>query len=169
MRVFKVELPVTLGSLDPDLDLTDASVRQQLYEELESLNGELSETIRQRVATYFPPSYTIFARCAFPIGNGNPRVTVWIDDPTVRWPSGLFARRAWTLSVPILSHIVRETFEARLPAVQVDLNERKARIASLAPTRGWLDPVILSIAVALLSAGVWLVAYPWLVDRLTWQ
>jgi hypothetical protein len=82
--------------------------------------------------------------------------------PTVRWLSGLFARRAWKISVPIVTHIVNETFEARVKSIRIDINEKKARIASLAPARGWLDPVILSVIVTLMSAGYWLVVHPWM-------
>lgn len=167
MRVFKIDLPATLTSLDPEVDLANDAVRDQLHTELGALNGELAEDVRHRVAAYFPPSYTPFVRWQFPADRTQASATVWIDDPTVRWPSGLFARRAWKLSIPIISHIVKETFESRLPSVRIDINERKARIVSLAPTRGFLDPVILSVLVALLSTGLWLVAYPWVVERLT--
>ena len=169
MRVFKIDLPATLVSLDPNVDLTVDSVRQQLFGELEALDGELGEDMRQRIAAYFPPGYTVFVRTHFPPGALQSLITVWIDDPTIRWPSGLFARRAWTLSIPILAHIVKEALESRLPSVRVDVHERKARIVSLAPARGWLDPVILAALVALLSAGLWLYAYPWVVARLTGQ
>jgi hypothetical protein len=166
MRVFKIDLPATLVSLDPDLDLSVEAVRQQLHRELDALTDELGDDVRQRVAAYFPPSYTTFVRLQLPAGGIHAIATVWVDDPTVRWPSGLFARRAWTLSIPILSHIVKETFERRLPSVRIDIQERKAKIMSLAPARGWLDPVILAIVVALLSAGLWIIAYPWIVARL---
>jgi hypothetical protein len=89
-------------------------------------------------------------------------VILWIDDPTVRWPSGLFARRAWKLSIPIVTHIVKETFEARVKSIRIDIDEKKARVASLAPVRGWNDPVILAVIVTLVSAGYWLVVHPWI-------
>lgn len=169
MRVFKIDLPATLVSLDPNVDLTVDSVRQQLYSELGAIKGEFGEDMRQRIAAYFPPGYTAFVRMQFPASENQSVATVWIDDPTIRWPSGLFARSAWKLSIPILAHIVKETLESRLPSVRVDVHERKARIMSLAPARGWLDPVLVAIAVALISAMLWLYGYPWLVAKITGQ
>ncbi len=166
MRVFKISLPAALVSLDPELDLSVDTVRQQLFVELGALNGELSEDMRQRIAAYFPPGYTPFVRLHFPSTGTLSVATVWIDDPTVRWPSGLFARRAWALSIPILAHIVKDTLESRLPSVRIDVQERKARIESLAPSRGWLDPLILGVVVALISAGLWLYVYPWIIGKL---
>ena len=166
MRVFKINLPATLVSLDPELDLSIDAVRQQLFAELSALNGELGEDMRQRISAYFPPIYTAFVRLQFPASGTQSMTTVWIDDPTVRWPSGLFARRAWTLSIPILAHIVKDTLESRLPSVRIDIQERKARIESLDPSRGWLDPLILGVVVTLLSAGLWLYAYPWVLEKI---
>jgi hypothetical protein len=166
MRIFKIELPATLAASDPEVSLASDIVRDQLQKELDPLKDDLAEGVRQRAAAYFPPDYTVFARFHF-VGSLEAGVTVWVDDPTVRWPSGLFARRAWTLSKPILAHIVKEVFEQRVPAVRIEVNARAARVLALAPARGWLDPVLLTIVVALLSAGLWLVVQPWIVARLS--
>jgi hypothetical protein len=162
MRIFKIELPATLRSIDPDVSLASDGLREQLGRELDALRHELSETVRARAATYFPSDYTVFVRFSFSVDDNAARVVLWIDDPNVRWPNGLFARRAWRLSVPIMSHIVKEIFEARLRAIRLEVNERKARVAAFGPTRGWTDPVILAGIVAVATTFYWFVLHAWL-------
>jgi hypothetical protein len=161
MRIFKIELPATIASVDPDISLASDQLRAQLSRELEALTHELAENVRQRAATYFPPEFTVFVRFAFFTEDNRAQVTLWIDDPTVSWPSGLFARRAWRLLVPMVTHVVRESFEARVQSIRIDIDEKKARVASLAPARAWNDPVILAVFVTLLGAAFWLVVNPW--------
>jgi hypothetical protein len=162
MRIFKIELPATLTSVDPDISLASDPLREQLRRELDALTHELGENVRQRAATYFPPEFTVFVRFAFFTDDSRAKVTLWIDDPTVRWPGGLFARRAWRLLVPIVIHIVRETFEARVRSIRMEIDEKRARVASLAPARVWNDPVILAAIVTLLGAVYWLLVHPWI-------
>ena len=161
MRIFKIELPATIRSIDPDVSLASDGLREQLGRELDALRQELSETVRARAVTYFPSDYTVFVRLSFSVDDHAAKVILWIDDPNVRWPNGLFARRAWKLSVPIMTHIVKEIFDARLRSIRFDINERKARVAAFAPARGWADPVILTGIVALASTLYWLVVHPW--------
>ena len=167
MRILKIELPATLTSTDPDVSLASDSLRDQLRRELDALKDDFAEDVRRRATGYVPSGFTIFVRFFFNVDDNSAKVILWIDDPTVRWPSGLFARRAWRLSVPIVSHIAKETFEARVKSIGITINEKKARVASFAPTRGWLDPVILTVMVALISAGYWLVVHPWMWAWLT--
>jgi hypothetical protein len=162
MRLLKIELSATLSSSDPDISLTSDSLREQLQRELTALQNELAEEVRRRATSYFPSEYTVFVRFFFWVDDNKAKVILWVDDPTVRWLSGLFARRAWKLSVPIVAHIVKETFEARVKSIRIDINERLARVVSLAPARGWLDPVILTFIVTLISACYWLVVHPWI-------
>jgi hypothetical protein len=161
MRILKIELPATLTSTDPDVSLASDSLREQLRRELDALKDDLGEDVRRRASTYFPSHFTIFVRFFFGEEVNSAKVILWIDDPIVRWPSGLFARRAWRLSVPIAIHIAKETFEVRVKSIGITFNEKRARVVSLAPARGWLDPVILTVMVTLISAGYWLVVHPW--------
>ena len=167
MRILKIELPVSLTSTDPDVNLTSGPLRDQLRRELEALKDDLAEDVRRRAAAYFPPAYSIFVRFFFQADESQAKAVLWIDDPTVRWPGGLFARRAWKLSVPIASHIIKESFETRVQSVGIHVDEKRARIASLAPVRGWLDPVILAVTVTLVSAVYWLLVHPWIWASLT--
>ena len=160
MRILKIELPATIASADPDVSLASDLLREQLRRELDALKEELGESVRQRATAYFPSDYTVFVRFSFWVDGNRANVTVWIDDPTVRWPSGLFARRAWKLSIPIVSHIVAEVFQARAKSIRLDIDEKRARIVSFAPLRGWQDPAILAAAVALISTGYWLFLHP---------
>ncbi len=162
MRIFKIELPATIESVDPDISLASDPLREQLRRELDALTPELGEAVRQRAITYFPPEFTVFVRFSFFTTANEARVTLWVDDPTVRWPSGLFARRAWRLLVPVVTHIVREAFEARVKSIRIDVDEKKARVASLAPARAWNDPLIVAVLVTLLWAGCWLIVAPWI-------
>src|SRR5262249_1976102 len=160
MRILKFELPATLASIDPDISLASDVLREQLHRELDALKDQLAEQVRQRAIPYFPSDYTVFVR--FWVGEDRARVILWIEDPTVRWPSGLLARRAWKLSIPIVTHIVKEVFEARVKSIRIDINERKVRVSSLAPVRGWLDPVLLTVVVTAINAAYWLIIHPWL-------
>ena len=167
MRIIKFELPATLTSTDPDISLASDLLREQLHRELDMLKDELGEEVRRRAVSYFPSDYTVFVRFFLWVGENRTRVTLWIDDPSVRWPSGLLARRAWKLSIPIVSHIIKEVFEARVKSVRMDINEKKVRVESLAPARGWLDPVILAVVVTAINACYWLLVHPWLWSWLT--
>jgi hypothetical protein len=167
MRILKIELPATIASIDPDVSLASDLLREQLRRELDALKDELGESVRQRVVAYFPSDYTVFVRFHFWVDSNRAKVIVWVDDPTVGWPSGLFARRAWRLSIPIVTHIVQETFQSRAKSIVIAIDEKRARIVSFAPLRGWQDPVILTAAVVLLSAGYWLFLHPWIWGWLT--
>jgi hypothetical protein len=167
MRILKIELPAILASIDPDVSLTSDLLRDQLRRELDALKDDLGEDVRRRATAYFPSDYTMFVRFFFSVEDYRARVIVWIDDPTVHWPSGLFARRAWRLSVPIMAHIVKEAFGTRIKSIGFDIDEKKARVTSLAPARGWLDPVILTVMVTLMSTAYWLVVHPWMWAWLT--
>lgn len=155
MRILRIDLPAWLKSNNSQINLKSETVREQLRREMDSLRGELGEVIRERASAYFPPEYTIFVRISFEAGTNRANATVWVDDPNVRWPAALFARRAWALSIPILSHIIKETFEERVQSISMEINENKARIDSFTPLRGWSDPVILTIIVLFLSGGFW--------------
>jgi hypothetical protein len=161
MRILKIELPATIASVDPDVSLASDLLREQLRRELDALKEELGESVRQRAVAYFPSDYTVFVRFSFWVDGSRANVTVWIDDPTVRWPSGLFARRAWKLSIPIVSHIVAEVFQARAKSIRIDVDEKRARIVSFAALRGWQDPAILAVAVVLISTLYWLFLHHW--------
>jgi hypothetical protein len=167
MRICKIELPATIRSSDPDISLAADGLREQLRRELEALTSELGESVRQRAAAYFPSAFTVFVRFIFWVDDNRAKVTVWIDDPTLRWPNSLLARRAWALLIPIIAHIVKETFEARVKSIHIDIDEKKARVASFASARAWNDPVILAVGVALISAGYWLLVHPWIWAWLT--
>ena len=160
MRILKIDPPATITSVDPDISLASDALREQLRRELDALKEELGESVRRRAADFFPSDYTVFVRFFFWMDDNRVKVILWIDAPTVGWPSGLFARRTWRLSIPIVAHIVKETFEARVRSIRIDVDEKKARVASLAPARGWLDPVILSVIVTLIGAAYWLFVHP---------
>ncbi len=162
MRVIKIELPAILGSADQSFTLETEEVRTQLYHELKTLEYELSEVVRQRAAGYFPPTYSVFVRTLLRQDAIGTRTELWVVDPHIGWPAGLLTRSAWRLFVPVLSHIVKEATMQRFPTLTVDMTEKDARVAVLAPTRTWRDPVILSVAVFVLTSVFWLMAGPWL-------
>ena len=54
MRILRIDLPAWLKSNNSQINLKSEAVREQLRRDLESLRGELSETIRERASAYFP-------------------------------------------------------------------------------------------------------------------
>ena len=156
MRILKIELTGILQPKTEGLDLSLDAVQTQLYRELDALRLDLAERIRAKATSYLPAHYTIFVRVNFERQGNKAAVTFWIDDPTVTGMSGLLARRAWKLSVPILSHVFRDAVQERLQTLTVAVDDEKARIASYAPTRGWYSPAAVALGVAVLSAFYWL-------------
>jgi len=156
MRILKIELPGVLRSNAADLALEDPAVQSRLFRELDPLRLELAERIRAKATLYLPASYTIYTRIAFePLGN-KANVVVWVDDPTVSGLSGLLARRAWQLSVPILSHVVREVVQERLQTLAIEIDEKRAKVVAFAPARAWRSPVIVALAAAIGASAYWL-------------
>ena len=161
------DAPATLTSTDPGVSLASELLRAQLHRELDVSKDELGEEVRRRAISYFPSDYTVFVRFFFWVGDKRAKVIL------CRRPHGSLAKRAsctkstWKLSVAIVIHIIKEVFEARVKSIRMDINEKKVRVASLAPTRGWLDPVVLTVIVTLISAGYWLVVHPWIWEWLS--
>ncbi len=156
MRILKIELTGVLQPKTEGLDLSSEAVQSQLYRELDALRLDLAERIRAKATAYLPAHYTIFVRVNFDRQGNKAAATFWIDDPAVAGMSGLLARRAWKLSVPILSHVFREAVQDRLQTLTVAVDDGKARIASYAPMRGWYSPLAIAAGVAVLSAIYWL-------------
>jgi len=166
MRVIKIELPATLSANDPNISLASDEIRAQLFREIRDLDYELNETVRQRARTYFPESYSVFVRTLLAPDRIGTTTEMWVVDPTIRWPAGLLTRSAWRLFIPILSHVARDAMTSRFQAITFDMKEKDAKITVLAPTRGWRDPVLLSIAVFVLTNAYWIWVHPYLMQWL---
>lgn len=160
MRVIKLDLPAVYRSADPEISLVSDEIRMQLFNELKRMDYEISEYVRQRAAGYLPPHYAVFVRTQLRPEKTGAVTELWIVDPTVRWPAGLLTRSAWKLFVPILANVVRDTTMERFQGVEVDMQEKDARVSVLAPTRSWRDPVILTAGVFLATTLLWLVVVP---------
>ncbi len=156
MRILKIELTGVLHPKTEGLDLSSDAVQSQLYRELDALRLDLAERVRAKATAYLPAHYTIFVRVNFERTGNKVNATFWIDDPAVSGMSGLLARRAWKLSVPILSHVLRDAVQERLQTLTVAVDDDKARITSFAPVRGWYSPAAIALGVAVLSALYWL-------------
>jgi len=166
MRVIKLELPGAISSLDATISLASEELRAQLLRQIQAVDYELSEHVRQRASSYFPPSYSVFVRTLFVPDELRTLTELWIVDPTIRWPQGLLARSAWRLLVPVLAHTVREAYHARLQSVAIQIEEKQARLTVLAPVRGWRDPVLVGIGVFILTTLFWVAAQPWISQQL---
>lgn len=156
MRVVKLEFPARLRSATGTVDLSSEQVREEIGREMAVLGPELAEAVRQRVCAYFPPTYTVFVRTAFEPSPVGTLTSVWIEDPTIKWPRGLLTRKAWRLLVPVLAHMVAEAYRVRLDGVVADVDERRTRLTVLAPTRGWRDPLVLTGIVVVLTSALWM-------------
>ena len=167
MRVLRIELRALLRANSPSVRFDDEDVQRQFHQELDGLIPELTELSRRRIASYFPADYSVFVRITHEPAGNTANILVWVDDPTIRWPAGLLARRAWKLSVPVLSHALSDTFEQRIDGVSLQFERSNARITSLAPMRFWSDPVVLIIGVFVLTTLLWLYGMPFLLTRIT--
>jgi hypothetical protein len=159
MRILKIELAGVLRPRSEGLDLGADEVSGQLYRELDQLRFELAERIRAKAIALLPAEYAVFVRTSFERVGNKALVTFWIDDPSVAGVSGLLARRAWTLSIPILSHVFRESIQERLQTLVVDVDSRAARVSSFAPTRAWYSPLVVGLTAVFLSAAYWFVLH----------
>lgn len=160
MRIIKVELPSQLHPRDPGVDFTSQDARNAIDQRLAATEYEISEHVRHRAAGYFPSNYSVFARTRWQKDQTGLVNEIWVVDPNVRWPQGLLTRRAWSLFVPVLAHVARETTEQRVPELSLAMNEKAATVTVLGPTRAWRDPVLVSLVVFALTSLLWLVAVP---------
>ncbi|MEQ1576437.1 MAG: hypothetical protein ABL894_02185 [Hyphomicrobium sp.] len=166
MRVIKIELPAALTAADPSISLASDDIRAQLFKELKALDTELSETVRQKAKAYFPDSYSVFVRTLLSPDKVTTTSELWIVDPNIRWPAGLLTRRAWTLFIPILAHVVREAMSSRFEGVNFEMKEDAAKITVLAPARAWHDPIVVGLAVLALTTLFWIYIEPILTPSL---
>lgn len=161
MRVIKIDLPASMSPVDPELSLASDEIRDQLFRELASLDTEINEVVRQRARAYFPDAYSVFVRTLLAPDRVGTSTSLWIVDPTIRWPAGLLTRSAWRLFIPIFAHVVRDAMSSRLPGVKFVLREQDARITVLAPTRSYKDPVFIAVATFIATTLYWLVVHPY--------
>ena len=166
MRVIKIELPAALTAADPNISLASDDIRAQLFKELKALDTDLSETVRQKAKAYFPETYSVFVRTLLSPDKVTTTTELWIVDPNIGWPAGLLTRRAWTLFIPILAHVVREAMSSRFEGVNFEMKEDAAKITVLAPARAWHDPIVVGIALFALTTLFWLYIYPLLTPSL---
>jgi len=166
MRILRIELRGQLRSTNPNVRLDSEEVRGQFYHEMDGLIPDLSELSRKRIASYFPADYSVYVRMTVQPDVDAVKILIWVDDPTISWPAGLLARRAWRLSVPVLSHALIETFEQRIQGVSMQIERSSARITSLAPMRFWSDPIVLTLSVFALTTILWLYLMPLLLPKL---
>src|SRR5262245_7927867 len=160
MRVIKIDLPASMSPVDPELSLVSEEIRNQLFRELSEIDTEMNETVRQRARSYFPERYSVFVRTVLSPDRVGINTELWIVDPNIRWPSGLLTRSAWRIFIPILSHVVQDAMSSRMPGVKFHMKEDKAKITVLAPTRGYKDPVILTVLAIILTSAFWILVHP---------
>ena len=156
MRVIMMELVADFRSDDSNISLSSDELRRILFEEIQAMDAEITDLVRQRASSYFPENYSVFVRTHLDPAGSRAITELWIVDPNVRWPFGLLTRSAWRILAPMLGHVVREAFESRLQAISLDIDPQRIKITSLTPTRAWRDPVVLSILVVVLTSIYWL-------------
>ncbi len=167
MRVIKLELIAKVRSDDSSISLVSDELRSMLFKELEAMDTEITDAVRQRASSYFPTDYSVFARTLLDSGGSAAITELWVVDPTIRWPFGLLTRSAWKLLAPMLAHVVEDAFEARLQNVSFDIDPKTIKITVLTPTRTWRDPVILSVLMVILTSVYWLLVHDWLMAYLS--
>lgn len=137
MRIMKIRLSGVLRSTQPGIDLDQEPVRSQLFRDLEPLRYELGERIRVKAIGYLPANYAVFVRVTYEPAGRRIVATFWIDDPAISGMAGILARRAWTLSLPILAHVFRDAIQERLQTFVLEPEDAKAHVDSFAAARGW--------------------------------
>jgi hypothetical protein len=162
MRILKIRLSGLLKSSQPGVDLDAEPIRAQLFRDLESLRFELAERIRSKALGYLPEPYSVFVRVSFEPSAKRMVATFWIDDPAVSGMSGILARRAWKLSLPILAHVFREAVQERLQTFSIDVEDGRSKIEAFAATRGWYSPPVLAVLAVTLTSLFWIYGLPWL-------
>lgn len=166
MRLLRIEMRAHLQPTNAHMKIETADLRERLHQELSALIPEISEQSRQRIASYFPGDYSVFVRMVPDPETNTVKVLIWVDDPTIRWPAGLLARRAWKLSVPVLAHAVSETFDQRFQGIAMQIDRTQARVSSFAPVRIWNDPLFLAAFSFVAASALWLYLVPITVERL---
>ncbi len=156
MRVIRMELVAKLTSDDSNISLSSDELRKVLFQEIQLMDSEITDLVRQRANSYFPENYSVFVRTHLDPAGSKATTELWIVDPTVRWPFGLLTRSAWKILAPMLAHVVRESFESRLQSISLDIDPKCIRITDLTPMRTWRDPVILSFMMVVMTSIYWL-------------
>ena len=156
MRVIRMELVAQLKPDDRRSGLSSDEIRATLFQEIRSLDYEITDIVRKRASSYCPNDYSVFVRTHLEPAGSRAITDLWIVDPTVRWPFGLLTRSAWKILAPMFAHVVRESFAARLQSTAFDINLKCIKITALTPTRTWRDPVILSVITVVLTSAYWL-------------
>ena len=156
MRAIKIDLPATLRLRDPSGDITSDEVRSQVYAHLKAAEYELCELIRQRAKEYFPVEYNVFVSLLPKPEGLNLTTEIWVIDPNIGWGSALFARRAWQVLIPVLVRTADGVFVEREKQIGVDIEASKADVTVCTPTRGWRDPVILSLGWLVATSAYWI-------------
>lgn len=167
MRILWIELPARLGSSNADVSLNSPEIRDMLFQELQGMRADLEHMIEARISSYFPRDYEVSVRIHSEPDSAGMQIIVWVSDPNIRWPAGLLARRAWNLSVPILAHVVEEAFAEQVQNVTLSIDKARARVSAFAPTRFWKDPLVLAVAVFVLTTLYWNYAHQPLVAQVS--
>lgn len=162
MRVIRMELIAIVRSDDKSISVASDDLRKILFQQLESMDLEITDIIRQRASSYLPASYSVFVRTHLEPEGSIATTELWIVDPTIRWPFGLLTRSAWKILAPLLAHVVRESFQSRLQNVSLDVNPKSIKVTALTPTRTWRDPVLLSILMVTLTSVYWQYIHGWI-------
>jgi len=162
MRVIKMDLVAAIRSNDSNLSLTSDQLRRVLFQEIQAMDSEITDAVRQGASSYFPENFSVFAR-TYLDANGSTAVTeLWVVDPNVRWPFGLLTREAWKILAPMLAHVVQTAFESRLQNITFDIDPKAIKITALTPTRTWRDPVLLSILMVVGTSIYWVFFHDWI-------
>jgi hypothetical protein len=154
MRVIKMEFT---GRLDaPSADLSAPAIRDNLFEHIVKLEGELTAAMTRRAGAYLPAGYRVFAASEPRADALGLTVDLWIVDPTLHWRTSFFARRAWRLLRPVLASAVSAAFADHVSNVSLVIDPATAKVSVYSPTRGWLDPVLVAAMTMAATSAYWM-------------
>jgi hypothetical protein len=103
MRILRIQLNGQLRPTHPGIKLENKDVRQQFRKEMDALLTELTEAIRERIASYLPKDYSVFVRFLLAEKTDSAKVFVWVDDPLAGRPP-IAARMEVVRAGPLARH-----------------------------------------------------------------
>ncbi|MBL8564306.1 MAG: hypothetical protein JNM89_01160 [Hyphomicrobiaceae bacterium] len=159
-RVLQIVLIAHVRPLNSQIASASELLQAVFQSDAAAIEWSIGETIRQRAAAYFPAEYTIFVRVDLLDRGDSARVVFWTATPRLSRSAAVFARRSWSLLLPIFEHVTLQGFQERLEGIRVEIIAKSNTVTSFAPRRLLTEPLVIIGAAGLLTTLYWLLVHP---------